>query len=82
VPLTLLAHNKNATGMRTTDVIEKTLEELFNAQVVKEFNCRCGTLKFIARPVLTHINPIQSLVPRLLYCYLSMRMASKCRAML
>ena len=36
VPLTLLAHNENATGMRTTDVIKKTLGELFNAQVVKD----------------------------------------------
>jgi len=58
--------------MRPTDVIKKTLEELFNAQVVKEFSCRGGTLKFIAGSVLTHINPIQSLVPRLFYCYLSM----------
>jgi hypothetical protein len=72
VPLTLQAHNENCHRYkRTTDVIKKTLEEFFNAQVVKEFTCRCGTLKFIAGSVLTHIIPIQSLVPRLLY-YLSM----------
>jgi len=79
VPLTLLAHNENCDRCkRTTDVIKKTLEELFNTQVVTEFTCTCGTLKFIAGSVLTHINPIQSLVQGLLYCYLS----SKCRAML
>jgi hypothetical protein len=72
VPLTLLAHNENCHRYkRTTDVIKKNLEELFNAELVKEFTCRGGTLKFIAGPVLTLINPIQSLVPRLLYCYLS-----------
>jgi hypothetical protein len=73
VPLALLAYNENwHRYKRTTDIIKKTLEELFSAKVVKEFICRGGTLKFIAGPVLTHINPIQSLVPHLLYCYLSM----------
>jgi hypothetical protein len=51
--------------MRTTDVTKKTLEELFNAQMVKELIYTGGTLKFIAGPVLAHINPIQNLLPRL-----------------
>jgi hypothetical protein len=62
---------------RTNDVIKMTLEELFDSQVVKEVTYMGGTLKYIAGPVLTHINPVQSLMPRLLYYLLSFNLSCK-----